>query len=70
MHDLAGRGPAQESGWLAGRLRLGVGHASTVRPDPATLDASDTQWRSGALTFVSLPDQFLDRAREGCLEVD
>jgi hypothetical protein len=42
MHDLAGRGPAQESSWLAGRLRLGVGHASTVRPDPATLDASDT----------------------------
>jgi hypothetical protein len=37
MHDLAGRGPAQESGWLAGRLRLGAGHASTVRPDPSTL---------------------------------
>ena len=24
-------------GWLVGRLRLGVGHASTVRPDPSTL---------------------------------
>jgi hypothetical protein len=26
-------------GWLVGRLRLGVGHASTVRPDPSTLGA-------------------------------
>ena len=24
-------------GWLVERLRLGVGHASTVRPDPSTL---------------------------------
>jgi len=30
-------GPAQVPGWLVGRLRLGVGHASTVRPDPSTL---------------------------------
>jgi hypothetical protein len=29
--------PAQEPSWLVGRLRLGVGHASTVRPDPSTL---------------------------------
>jgi hypothetical protein len=30
-------GSAQVPGWLVGRLRLGVGHASTVRPDPSTL---------------------------------
>jgi hypothetical protein len=30
---------AQVPGWLVGRLRLGVGHASTVRPDPSTLGA-------------------------------
>src|SRR5215208_7434346 len=28
---------AQEPGWLVECLRLGVGHASTVRPDPSTL---------------------------------
>jgi len=33
----AGPRSAQEPGWLVGRLRLGVGHASTVRPDPSTL---------------------------------
>jgi hypothetical protein len=31
--------PARVPGWLVGRLRLGVGHASTVRPDPSTLGA-------------------------------
>jgi hypothetical protein len=30
-------GSARVPGWLVGRLRLGVGHASTVRPDPSTL---------------------------------
>jgi hypothetical protein len=30
-------GSAQVPGWLVERLRLGVGHASTVRPDPSTL---------------------------------
>src|SRR6266508_1898609 len=29
-----------------------------------------TQWRSGALTFLPLPDQLRNRAREGRLEVD
>jgi hypothetical protein len=33
----ADHGSAQVPGWLVGRLRLGVGHASTVRPDPSTL---------------------------------
>ena len=33
----AGHGPARVPGWLVGRLRLGVGHARTVRPDPSTL---------------------------------
>jgi hypothetical protein len=33
----AGRWPARVSGWLVECLRLGVGHASTVRPDPSTL---------------------------------
>jgi len=28
---------AQEPGWLVECLRLGVGHASTVRSDPSTL---------------------------------
>jgi hypothetical protein len=28
---------AQMPGWLVECLRLGVGHASTVRPDPSTL---------------------------------
>src|SRR5215207_9433863 len=28
---------AQEPSWLVECLRLGVGHASTVRPDPSTL---------------------------------
>jgi hypothetical protein len=37
MHDLAGHWPAQEPGWLVECLRLGVGHASTVWPDPSTL---------------------------------
>src|SRR5512133_3759456 len=32
-------GSAQVPGWLVERLRLGVGHASTVRPDPSTLGA-------------------------------
>jgi hypothetical protein len=32
-------GSAQVPGWLAECLRLGVGHASTVRPDPSTLGA-------------------------------
>jgi hypothetical protein len=36
MHQLADHGSAQEPGWLVERLRLGVGHASTVRPDPST----------------------------------
>jgi hypothetical protein len=35
--EAAGHRPAQAPGWLVGRLRLGVGHASTVRPDPSTL---------------------------------
>jgi hypothetical protein len=30
-------GSARVPGWLEKRLRLGVGHASTVRPDPSTL---------------------------------
>src|SRR5829696_7474919 len=30
-------GSAQEPSWLRKRLRLGVGYASTVRPDPSTL---------------------------------
>jgi hypothetical protein len=30
-------GSAQVPAWLVGCLRLGVGHASTVRPDPSTL---------------------------------
>jgi hypothetical protein len=33
----AGHWSALEPSWLVGRLRLGVGHASTVRPDPSTL---------------------------------
>jgi len=33
----AGRWPARVPSWLVERLRLGVGHASTVRPDPSTL---------------------------------
>jgi hypothetical protein len=37
MHELAGHRSAQEPSWLVGRLRLVVGHASTVRPDPSTL---------------------------------
>ena len=28
---------SQVPGWLVGSLRLEVGHASTVRPDPSTL---------------------------------
>src|SRR5215217_1209500 len=39
LDQAADRGSAQEPGWLAGRLWLGVGHASTVRPDPSTLGA-------------------------------
>jgi len=42
-------------------------HSDRAGPD---LNASDIHWRSGALTFVPLPGQFLDRAREGRLEVD
>jgi hypothetical protein len=34
---VAGLGPAQEPSWLVERLWLGIGHASTVRPDPSTL---------------------------------
>jgi hypothetical protein len=34
---LAGPWPAHVSSWLVERLRLGVGHASSVRPDPSTL---------------------------------
>src|SRR4051794_400568 len=34
------------------------------------LETSDTEWRSGTLTFVPLPGQLLDRAGEGRLEVD
>ena len=34
------------------------------------LNAWDTQWRSGALTFLPLSDQLRNRAREGRLEVD
>ena len=37
MHEVAGHRSAQEPGWLVERLRLGVGHASTVRPDPSIL---------------------------------
>jgi hypothetical protein len=33
----ADRWSARVPGWLAERLRLGVGHASTVLPDPSTL---------------------------------
>src|SRR5215211_773120 len=33
-------GSAQEPGWLVECLRLGVGHASTVRPDRSTLGAA------------------------------
>ena len=39
MHEACRPWPAQEPSWLVGRLRLGVGHASTVRPDPSTLGA-------------------------------
>ena len=39
MDEAAGPWPDQEPSWLVGRLRLGVGHASTVRPDPSTLAA-------------------------------
>jgi hypothetical protein len=36
LHEVAGRGRLRSRvGWR--RLRLGVGHASTVRPDPSTL---------------------------------
>jgi hypothetical protein len=37
MHDLTGHRPARVPGWLVERLRLGVGHASTVRPDLSIL---------------------------------
>jgi hypothetical protein len=37
MHELAGHRSAQVPGWLVECLRLGVGHASAVRPDPSTL---------------------------------
>jgi hypothetical protein len=36
MDQAGGHRPAQEPGWLVECLRLGVGHASTVRPDPST----------------------------------
>ena len=39
MHELAGHRSARVPGWLVACLRLGVGHASTVRPDPSTLGA-------------------------------
>jgi hypothetical protein len=39
MYQVAGSWPARVPGWLVERLRLGVGHASTVRPDPSTLGA-------------------------------
>jgi hypothetical protein len=35
--------PAQVPGWSVGRLRLGVEHASTVRPDPSTLGGGRTR---------------------------
>jgi hypothetical protein len=37
MHQGCRPWPAHEPGWLVERLRLGVGHASTVRPDPSAL---------------------------------
>jgi hypothetical protein len=37
LDQAAGHRPAQEPGWLVGRLRLVVGHASTARPGPSTL---------------------------------
>jgi hypothetical protein len=37
LDQLPARWSARVPGWLVGRLRLGVGHASTVRPDPSTL---------------------------------
>jgi hypothetical protein len=37
MDQIAGPWSARVPAWLVGRLRLGVGHASTVRPDPSTL---------------------------------
>ena len=39
LDQLPADGPAQVPGWLVECLRLGVGHASTVRPDPSTLGA-------------------------------
>jgi hypothetical protein len=36
MNQVASHRLAQVPAWLGGRLRLGVGHASTVRPDPST----------------------------------
>jgi hypothetical protein len=40
-----GRRPwvGSRSGWLVERSRLGVGHASTVRPDPSTLGAAENE---------------------------
>jgi hypothetical protein len=37
MDQGADRWSARVPAWLVGRLRLGGGHASTVRPDPSTL---------------------------------
>src|SRR5215211_2861448 len=37
IDQVAGHGSARVPGWLVECLRLGVGHASTVRPDPSTL---------------------------------
>jgi hypothetical protein len=39
LDQAAGRWSAQVPGWLVEGLRLVVGHASTVRPDPSTLGA-------------------------------
>jgi hypothetical protein len=35
----ADHGSAQVPAWLVEGLRLGIGHASTVRPNPSTLGA-------------------------------
>jgi hypothetical protein len=52
---VAGHGPAQVPSWLVGRLRLGVGHASTVRPDPSILGVVGEQGsrREGRLLPVA-----------------
>jgi hypothetical protein len=43
MHEARRPWPAQEPSWLVRRLRLGVGHASTVRLDPSTLGVVENE---------------------------